>query len=93
MACWIYVVTCMSLTHKHLSVFCLLQPLSLISDFGGQCGLWLGLSMVAVFELFELIMDLIIICAKRCKARRERQAQVGTGVVVVAKTAFPVTSS
>ena len=53
----------------------------MIADFGGQVGLWLGLSMIAVFELVELIADLIMICVRRLrdrqKAKREERAQNG----------------
>ena len=39
--------------------------LDLISDLGGQAGLWVGVSMIALFEVIELIMDICILCAQR----------------------------
>ena len=52
-----------------------LQAFSLIANLGGQVGLWLGLSMIAVFELVELIADLIIIGVRRFRAHRKAKRE------------------
>ena len=38
----------------------LLQKTNLISDQGGQLGLWLGLSLLTMFEMVELLWDLLV---------------------------------
>ena len=48
----------------------ILQPFNLVADFGGQVGLWLGLSMVTLFEFFELVMDLILVTYRWCRKKR-----------------------
>lgn len=40
------------------------QALALISDLGGQAGLWVGVSVIAFFELFELVFDLVVLVIK-----------------------------
>ena len=53
------------------------QLFDLLSDMGGQVGLWLGLSILTVFEILELITDLGVICAK--KSRRPQNARDAWG--------------
>ena len=53
------------LTVEHIDTQPSYQTLDLISDLGGQAGLWVGVSMIAFFEFIELIMDICIVCAKR----------------------------
>lgn len=53
---------------------------SLISDLGGQMGLWLGLSIAALFELFELAYDIMksiieLIVLKYVKNREKKKIQ------------------
>ncbi len=42
----------------------------LFGDLGGQVGLWLGLSVLTLFEVVELIFDLLQIGAQRRKRRK-----------------------
>ncbi len=52
------------------------QNMDLFSDLGGQAGLWLGMSIIAFFELLELVADLIMISCARCRARREAEREM-----------------
>ncbi len=38
------------------------QTLSLISDIGGNMGMWIGLSAIALCEFLELFFDLFLFC-------------------------------
>ena len=51
------------------------QMFSLISDFGGQLGLWLGLSMMTVFESVELVVDLLVLAARRARRRNNNRVE------------------
>jgi hypothetical protein len=58
----------------------LLQFVNLLADFGGQLGLWCGISFLTCFEFVFLIIETAIMSAehnyngyKRKKAEKERQ--------------------
>ena len=42
-----------------LCIISFLQVINLLSDQGGQVGLWLGLSVLTLFEMVELLWDLL----------------------------------
>jgi len=46
----------------------------LLSDLGGQAGLWLGVSVIAFFEFFELLYDVLSVIfshnANKCNPDR-----------------------
>ena len=42
------------------------QPDTLLSDVGGTIGLYLGLSIAALFEFLELLWDLLHLGLKKC---------------------------
>jgi hypothetical protein len=48
----------------------------LISDLGGQAGLWLGVSIVAFFELIELIIDISILITKQIRRKLRNKQDV-----------------
>ena len=45
------------------------QPIDLIAALGGQAGLWVGVSVIAFFELIELVYDLIWLSIKFTRKR------------------------
>ncbi|XP_072050916.1 epithelial sodium channel subunit beta-like isoform X2 [Amphiura filiformis] len=44
----------------------------LLSDIGGNVGLWIGISVLTVVELFELLYDVIILCFVKAKSAGEK---------------------
>lgn len=44
----------------------------LLSEIGGQGGLWLGVSLITMFELFELVTDMLLICLWKTTPSRPR---------------------
>ena len=71
--------------YYHISF--VLQAIDLLSAQGGQVSLWLGLSVLTLFEMVELVWDLIVsvIAAGSRKSRGARETgnrkleSVGTG--------------
>ncbi|CAH1779882.1 unnamed protein product [Owenia fusiformis] len=47
--------------------------IQLISDVGGQLGLWLGISIITLTEVFELIADIVHLCLKRKRKQSIRE--------------------
>ena len=41
----------------------------LLSDIGGQLGLWIGMSVITLMELFELVVNTITLFCKKCITR------------------------
>lgn len=42
-----------------------LQITDLLADFGGQVGLWLGLSALTIFEIVELFGDIMLLAVRK----------------------------
>ena len=51
-----------SLTYENIQETPAMDVAQLMSNLGGVIGLYLGVSIVAAFEVFELIIRLIISC-------------------------------
>ncbi|XP_022110548.1 amiloride-sensitive sodium channel subunit beta-2-like [Acanthaster planci] len=54
---------------------------NLISDLGGQVGLWMGFSILTFFEIAELVLDLFVYTRGKSANRVSREAKVGEGLV------------
>ena len=58
----------------------------MISNLGGQVGLWIGISMCTVFEFVELIYDVCkILALKLLGAGRARRATAPSSVEIELK--------
>ena len=44
-----------------------------MADFGGAIGLWLGASMITVFEFLEYFLDIFILCCCKCCKRNKQR--------------------
>lgn len=61
--------------------FCNFQFTQFLSDSGGVLGLWLGMSLLTVFEMFEFVLDIAIlgvadIYVSAVQSRRRRHGRV-----------------
>ena len=50
--------------HKTIESF-LISPKQLISEIGGQLGVWIGISVITLVEVIELLIDLCVGCLRR----------------------------
>ena len=50
---------------------CFFQPSNYLSDVGGAMGLWLGMSLLTLFEFLEFVLDVAVL--KYGKLRRKRK--------------------
>ncbi|XP_060082440.1 amiloride-sensitive sodium channel subunit alpha-like [Ylistrum balloti] len=48
---------------------------NLLSDIGGQLGLWIGLSIVSLFEIIEIISDLVVIGFLRLCGKKKTEVK------------------
>ncbi|VDM23885.1 unnamed protein product [Toxocara canis] len=48
---------------------------NLLADVGGHLGLWLGFSVITIIECAVLVFDLITLCCKRRRERKELKQQ------------------
>ncbi len=53
------------------------QDSNYLSDIGGVLGLWVGFSILTIFEFIEYAMDLIVLCCARRGARNRRPGSEG----------------
>ena len=50
---------------RFLYTFLHSQSSDLVSDLGGQVGLWIGVSVLTLFEFLELVYDIfLLVCGK-----------------------------
>uniref|UniRef100_A0A1I8H5L8 Conserved plasma membrane protein n=1 Tax=Macrostomum lignano TaxID=282301 RepID=A0A1I8H5L8_9PLAT len=47
------------------------QIIDVLSDMGGQVGLWLGLSVLTLCEIVEMLVDLLFLCTHRALQRKK----------------------
>ncbi|XP_070542008.1 amiloride-sensitive sodium channel subunit alpha-like [Ptychodera flava] len=65
------------LTHQAISQSQLYTKMSLVSDIGGNLGLWIGLSVLTIMEFVELIFDMSAILGVLCSAKGKRTEMTG----------------
>jgi len=44
-----------------------------VSDVGGAVGLWIGLSILSIFEVIQLVVELVQYCVHICRCRDEKR--------------------
>lgn len=58
-------------TAELLTFHCQLPSQRYFSHTGGAFGLWIGWSVLTMFEFFDLLSDVIAFCCYRACARKE----------------------
>jgi hypothetical protein len=51
----------------------LLQSQQFASDVGGAIGLWIGLSMISMFEVVQLLLECCAFAAHKCKHSQKKR--------------------
>ena len=44
----------------------------LISDIGGQLGVWIGVSVLTIAEVLEILITIVIACSRKRNAKRNK---------------------
>lgn len=57
--------------------FFLFQSVELFSYIGGYMGMWLGISLVSLFDFVEMIFDVLAYPAIKWKKKRKKSKQIG----------------
>ena len=57
-------------------MFSVSQFTRFLSDIGGQVGLWMGVSILTLFEFVEFIFDLVKIAILRVKGKKKVTSSV-----------------
>lgn len=66
------------LKYQRRSLFPLPQWDTLLSNIGGSLGLFVGVSLISILEMFEMIIDIIFVGYKRCMRGDKRISQMST---------------
>ncbi|XP_067945394.1 amiloride-sensitive sodium channel subunit alpha-like [Watersipora subatra] len=60
-----------------------------ISDFGGALGLWVGWSMLTIFEFFEYTVDILVFCCVKYKSnKKSRKTHPNSQRITVQETSM-----
>ena len=60
----------------HYLLLFIFKIVDLISSIGGLVGLWIGLSVITIFELFEIVMDLGLTLWRKCFIRYKASPRI-----------------
>jgi hypothetical protein len=53
----------------------LLQSQQFASDVGGAIGLWIGLSMISMFEVVQLLLECCAFAVHKCKHSQKKRSK------------------